>query len=380
MSLKTSILRKLTNVDSVLLLSVLGLTALGVIMIYSASSPLAGDKYGDHMFFLKKHMFWLCVAFVALIVGFSLKPQFLKIVALPTLAAVTILLILTKVFGDTANYARRWITLGPLTMQPSEFAKPVILIYAAAYLSKKGEKLKQFSIGMLPLLCTTGAVLSLILAQPDFGTTVTLGTIIMLMMFVAGVPLRQLFCVVILAGSGISYLMMEASYRKKRILAFLDPWNDPKGSGFQIIQSFIAFKRGGFQGQGLGDGTQKLLYLPEAHTDFIYSVIAEELGVLGSLLVIFLFSCIVVQGMRLSLRIKDSFASLVAFGLTSMIGIQALLNMAVTMALVPTKGLTLPFVSYGGSSLVSLFGVIGILLSLSSSVNVSGRMARRTIQ
>lgn len=374
-----SFLRRLTSTDSVLLLSVLCLTAIGTVMIYSASSPLAEEKYHDHAFFFKRHLLWLLLSAASMMFCFTVKPRFFKQVAFPALIGISILLIITRFFGSSANHARRWIHVAGFTLQPSEFAKPILLVYVASYLAKKGEKLQSFANGLLPILCTAGSVLMLILAQPDFGTCMTLAAIILMMLFVSGASLKHLFVLGTGAMVAAGYLMTEAAYRKKRLLAFLNPWDDPQGSGFQIIQSFIAFKRGGIQGQGLGDGTQKLLYLPEAHTDFIYSVIAEELGVFGSLAVILLFACIVVQGIRLSLRIKDRFASLVAFALTTMIGLQGLLNMAVTMALVPTKGLTLPFVSYGGSSLISLFGCVGVLLSLSSTVNVSGSMARKSI-
>ncbi|MEZ4819351.1 MAG: putative peptidoglycan glycosyltransferase FtsW [Bdellovibrionota bacterium] len=268
-----------------------------------------------------------------------------------------------------AKHATRWLSLGGFRFQPSEMIKPWFILFTAGYIERMGPKIQSFKQGLLPLLCMQGFVLLLILKQPDFGTTVTIGSVLILMVFVAGAKLEHLLALV---GSGLitmAYLIFSTEYRRKRFFSFLNPWADPQGDGFQMIQSLIAFERGGLAGQGLGDGTQKLLYLPEAHTDFIFSVIGEELGFIGCAAVVILFFIIMVQGIRLSIRIQDQYASILAMGITVLISLQGLFNMGVVMGLLPTKGLTLPLVSYGGSSLISTMFSLGLLLSLSSSIS-----------
>ena len=282
-------------------------------------------------------------------------------------------------FGVEAKHATRWLNLFGFRFQPSEFAKPVVVLFVASYIERVGYKLRLFLDGLLPILTIVGIICLTLLKQPDFGTAVTIGLTVTIMLFVADVRMKHIS---ILAGSGLIagyFLVMNVAYRRNRVLSFLNPWSDPQGKGFQIIQSFIAFKRGGIRGQGLGDGTQKLLYLPEAHTDFIYSVIAEELGFLGCLIVILLFAILVFRGLALAIKIKDTFGSILALGLTSLIGIQAFFNMGVVMGILPTKGLTLPFVSYGGSALISNMFSVGLLLSLSATVSSSERIAKKRI-
>jgi cell division protein FtsW len=374
-------LRKFAHVDPMLLMAVVGLLALGTVMIFSASSLAAADHFGDSAYYLKRHLTWTLLGGVLFCVVFLINHRVLRSLALPGLIGIGVLLLITAVtsLGVEAKHATRWLSLGGFTFQPSEFAKPIIVIYVARYIAKKGTDLGDLKRGLLPLLLTVGAVLVLILKQPDFGTAVALAAVVFIMLFVGQARWTHLVGLAGMAAVGGYFLIHGAVYRQRRLLAFLDPWKDPRGSGFQIIQSFIAFQQGGLQGQGLGDGTQKLLYLPEAHTDFIFSVIAEELGLLGCLLVITLFGVIVVQGLRLAIRIQDTFASQVALGLTALIGIQGLLNMAVVMSLVPTKGLTLPLVSYGGSSLIATLLSVAVLLSLSSTVAMSTSMAKKRV-
>lgn len=376
---RTGKLSKFSHVDPVLFSSTLGLLVFGTVMVYSASSLTAVEQFGDSAHYLKRHVLWALLGLSGMVLVFFLNVRWLRMAALPGLIISGVLLLLTAmtIHGVESRAATRWLSFSGFTFQPSELAKPFVLLYVAAYLARKGDKIQDFLRGLLPLLLTVGAIVLLILRQPDFGTAVTLSFCVLVMLFVARARLWHLGVLGSIAAAGSFLLIQGAGYRRRRLLAFLNPWEDPKGNGFQIIQSFIAFQRGGFQGEGLGDGTQKLLYLPEAHTDFIYSVVAEELGIIGCMLVIVLFVCIVVQGMRLSLQIRDTFASQVALGLTTLIGTQAILNMAVTTALVPTKGFTLPLVSYGGSSLVASLAAMGILLSLSSTISRTGKMARR---
>ena len=367
------------HADSMVILSTFCLILLGTVMVYSASSPIAAENFGGHLFFLKKHLVMLFLGTIAMLTAFVIPIQFLKKQAFPLLVIIFILLLFVAFssFGVEAKHATRWLSIGGFKFQPSEFAKPIVILFVASYIERVGRKLEKFVDGLLPILTIIGTICLTLLKQPDFGTAVTIGVTALVMLYVANARLKHIF--VLLAGGMIAayFLVMNVAYRRDRVLSFLDPWSDPQGKGFQIIQSFIAFKRGGLQGQGLGDGTQKLMYLPEAHTDFIYSVIAEELGFIGCAVVIVLFATLVFRGLSLSLRIKDTFGSMLALGLSTLLGIQAFFNMAVVMGLLPTKGLTLPFVSYGGSALIANMFCIGLLLSLSATVGSSEHMAKR---
>ncbi|MFH1018025.1 MAG: putative lipid II flippase FtsW [Pseudomonadota bacterium] len=372
-------LRKLRHIDPVLFLSALALLGLGTVMVYSSSSLVAADRFGDNLYYLKHHLAYAALGFAAMGTLFFVNIRGLRRLALPALGLAALALAVTALTsaGVSAKSATRWLSIGGITVQPAEFAKPLIVLYIASYLSRRGEGIRDFRRGLLPLLVTLGILFLLILRQPDFGTCVVIAATAFLMLFVGRARLWHMAALGLSSmGAGL-VLIQGAAYRRRRLLAFLDPWKDPAGSGFQIIQSFVAFNRGGMVGAGLGDGAQKLLYLPEAHTDFIFSVIAEELGIWGSIGVIILFLFLVVRGLQLALRIREPFASELAYGLTVMIGIQALMNMAVVMGLTPTKGLTLPLVSYGGSSLVATMASVGILLSLASTVSLSKKMARK---
>ncbi len=372
---------KLMHADSMIILSTFCLILFGTVMVYSASTSIAAENFGGNLYFLKKHLLMLFLGTIGMFVAFVTPIQFLKKQAFPLLVIIFILLLFVTFssFGVEAKHATRWLSIGGLKFQPSEFAKPVVILFVASYIDRVGRKLEKFVEGLLPILTIVGTICLVLLKQPDFGTAVTIGLTAFAMLFVAKARMKH---ILILLSSGMIagyFLVMNVAYRRDRVLSFLDPWSDPQGKGFQIIQSFIAFKRGGLRGQGLGDGTQKLLYLPEAHTDFIYSVIAEEIGFLGCAAVIVLFAILVFRGMRLSLRIKDTFGSMLALGLSTLLGIQAFFNMAVVMGLLPTKGLTLPFVSYGGSALITNMFCVGLLLSLSATVGSGEHMAKRKI-
>lgn len=370
---------RLSNMDYVLLISIVSLVSLGTIMIYSASSLLAAEKYGSSAFFLSRHVFVLLLTLLLMPAVYFIKIHWLKKTATLMLLVAIVGLFLTAYtdLGVTMNYAKRWLNLGFMRIQVSEFLKPILVIYLASYLSRKKDKLYSFSDGLLPLLIILGLIVVLMMKQPDFGSTAVIVTSCGLMMFVGGVRLSHLLALLFIGVGGATALITSAQYRLDRLTTFLNPWDDPSGKGFQILQSLVAFQRGGVYGQGLGDGSQKLLYLPEAHTDFIFSVVGEELGLVGSLLLILFFVCFVVQGLKLSIKLKDDFARYMAFGLTALIGLEAVLNMSVVMALLPTKGLTLPFISYGRSSLLASLFSATLLLSLSSSVGFIQRNAKK---
>jgi len=374
------------------------LVLVGLMMIYSASNVIAFKKYGEGSYFLIRQMIWAAIG-MALLYGVSWIPYrfWQKWAMVLTLGAIILLgLVLVPGLGVEINGARRWFQVGPLTFQPSEFSKLALIIYVAHYLAKHHEKrpgvtglkdwsgwgrnghsgilrkvrierkgLTQFLGGLLPVLSVAGLGLVLIVVEPDLGTAVTLGLVILIMLFVAGAKLLHLSMLGLCLLPVLAYLVLGTEYRRQRWLSYLDPWQDPNDTGFQIIQSFLAFGAGGEFGVGLGEGRQKLLFLPYPHTDFIFSVIGEELGLVGTLIVLACFMLLVWRGIRLSIRVTDPFGQFLAVGMTLMIGLSALINLGVVTGLLPTKGLPLPFLSYGGSSLVANLVGMGFLLSIS---------------
>lgn len=356
------------HIDSWLLFCVVLLVALGVTMNYSASAVLAQERYGDSCFFLKRTLFFAALGFAAMI--FTTKFAYGKYRALVYPILLLTLLMVGAVFvpgvGRTIGGANRWIHLGPITFQPSEAAKLAMIIFLAYSLEKKAKFIKSFGVGFLSHMLFMGVVAGCILYQRDLGAATTIAVITWFMMFVAGVRLPYLVSVGVLALPVVAMLVAGTGYRRRRILAFLNPWSDQYGSGYQIIQSFLAFNEGGWLGRGLGQGQQKLFYLPEAHTDFIFSVIGEELGLVGVLFIVGLFCFFCYRGLQIALGAPDLLGRYLAIGCTILIGLEAVLNMGVVMGMLPTKGLTLPFISYGGSSLIMSLAAVGILLNIST--------------
>ena len=340
----------------------------GIVMVYSSSSIYALQNYHDSYFFLKKQFLFASLGFIALIVFLLIDYHSYYKIIYPFLFICLVLMIALLIpgIGHRVGGARRWLNLGFFRFQPSEFAKYALIFYLAYSLSKKEGSMKSFAIGFVPHLIVTGLFLGLLLLQPDFGTAVSIAFIVFLMLFAAGTRLSYIISALIVLVPTACYLMMSTPYRKKRILAFLNPWEDPANTGFQIIQSFLAFYSGNILGLGLGDGRQKRFYLPEAHTDFIFSVIGEELGFMGVMAVIILFVLFLYRGIRISLKAPDLFGTYLALGITSLISFQAITNIAVVMGLLPTKGLALPFLSYGGTSVICNLAGVGILLNISA--------------
>ena len=289
--------------------------------------------------------------------------------AYPLLAVVFVLLVLVLIpgIGTRAGGAQRWIRLPLFSLQPGELAKVCVAIYLAHSLAKKRGKVKSFSVGFLPHCCITGVIALLVLVQPDFGSTVALAVILFALLFAAGTRLSYLVGSLLAVLPIAAWQIMSRTYRMDRIRAFLDPWTYRKEEGYQITESLLAIGSGGVSGLGLGEGRHKLFYLPEAHTDFIFSIIGEELGLIGTLAVIALFAVVIWRGVRIALNAADPFGAYLALGLTVLLAFQSVGNMAVAMGLMPTKGMTLPFISYGGSSLVVNLMAVGILLSISES-------------
>lgn len=355
------------NFDVTLFAVIIGLTGFGLIMIYSSSSVLANRFYSDQYYFLKKQILFASIGFFLMLFIANLDIHLIKKFTYFFVIASFALLFLVFIpgIGHKIGGAYRWITLGPLTFQPSEIAKLIFVLYLAYSISKKIDKIKSFKIGFLPHVIIGGCFVLMILLEPDFGTAVVLILVLFLLLFIGGVRLRYLLGSVLALLPLAYYLIMHVGYRRKRILAFLNPWADPKDSGFQIIQSFIGMHSGHVGGTGLGQGTQKLFYLPQAHTDFIFSVIGEEIGFIGVFLLVALFIIFLYRGIVIGMRSKDNFGMFLAFGITMMISIQVLINIGVVIGALPTKGITLPFISYGGSSLIMTLVACGLLLSIS---------------
>jgi cell division protein FtsW len=278
---------------------------------------------------------------------------------------VVVLLLVAVLFGAPRNGATRWLGIGPLGIQPSELAKIVVIVFIAALLERRMDRIDEVPYALVPIGIVVAVVVGLILAEPDLGTSVLVVMIASVMVFAAGVSYRYILGLLLVMPPAIYVLVMSSEYRQRRLLAFVDPWADPLGNGFQMIQSMIAVGTGGVLGRGLMAGVQKLFYLPEPHNDFIYAVVAEELGLIGASVVLVCFCVIAWRGMRTALRAPDRFGALLAIGLTTMMTFQAFLNISVVLGLLPTKGIPLPFVSYGGSSLIINLVGMGMLLNVS---------------
>ncbi|MEW6669135.1 MAG: putative lipid II flippase FtsW [Thermodesulfobacteriota bacterium] len=354
--------------DYGILIPTLLLLGFGLVAIYSASSFLAEHRYGDSYFFLKRQAAFCLLGLCMLIVTKNVSTDFYTRMIYPFLLFSLGLLVLLKVPGMAMRVggASRWLHLGGLSFQPSELAKLALALYLAYSMAKKSNQMGLFTKGLMPHLLMAGLFMGLIILQPDLGSCIIIGCWLMVLLFVGGVNLFHIVGLGLLSAPVLAWLILRADYRLKRWWTFLNPWDDPQGLGFQIIHSFLAFGSGGVFGVGLGNSKQKLFYLPESHTDFILSIIAEELGLVGLASVVVLFSVLILRGIRVALDAPDLYGSYLALGITSFLALQVLINMGVVLGLLPTKGLTLPLVSYGGSSLVITLMGIGMLLNISS--------------
>ena len=361
-----------TAYDIGLLFPVLLLVGVGIVMVYSASSAVALEEFGSDDRFLKKQAIFALVGLVALVICRHFPYRWYRPLVYPFLGLALVSLIAIHVtdLGLEAGGSARWLNLGIVSFQPSEFARFALILFLAYSLDKKGERLKQFTIGFVPhvaVLCMLGIC---IIIQPDYGSVVILAALTWLMMFIGGVRFWHLFLWLVAFLLPVAYILLTSeSYRIRRILGFLDPWQHSADAGYQIVHSLMAFGTGGLWGAGIGQGYQKLFYLPEPHTDFIFSVIGEEFGLVGVLLIIMLYAWILFKGIQIARNAPDSFGSLMAVGLTIALGMQISINMGVSLNLLPTKGLTLPFLSYGGTSLLLNMASIGILMNINAARN-----------
>lgn len=360
--------------DHTLLFVTLTLALVGLVMVFSASAIVAGNRFQDPEFFLKRQIAWLGFGLMLMHLTSRTDYQLWKKLAIPILLCAVVLLVFVLVpsLGVAAKGARRWLRLGPISIQPAEMVKLVAVIYLAAYLTKKGDKLTIFRTGIMPALIIIGVLAGLVLLEPDLGTVVVMGLVTIGLLFLGGAKITHLVSLGLCAIPAGLVAVLSSSYRRQRLMTFLAPWKDPSDAGFQITQSFLAFGSGGPFGVGLGEGKQKLFFLPEAHTDFVLALVGEELGLAGTGTVILLFVVFVWRGFQIAARARVPFGRYLGMGITLLIGIQALVNAAVVTGLLPTKGLTLPFVSYGGSSLVVSFVAVGMLLSISRDRHAGG--------
>jgi cell division protein FtsW len=364
--------KKLDEYDLVIMLMAIALTCFGVVMVYSASSVMAAKRFNDGFFFLKRQGLFALLGFGVMLLVMRVDYHTWKRVAVPGLLLCLVLLCLVLIpgIGGKAGGSSRWIKLPGFNLQPSEMAKLALIMYMAYTLEKKQDKVKSLTTGFIPYMIVLMFLIGFLVLQPDLGGALTLAFVAMVMLFAAGTRLVYIFSMLLLALPFLVY-KLSTGYHKGRMEAFLNPWSDPEGKGFQIIQSWLALGTGGVFGQGLGEGKQKLFYLPEAHTDFILSVVGEELGFLGVMVIIGMFFLLVQRAMRIAVAAPDTFGRFLALGIAVLFGIEATVNMGVVTGLLPTKGLALPFISYGGSSLlISLFAV-GILLNISSGLKIS---------
>lgn len=355
--------------DSTILILTVALACFGVLMVYSSSSIMADRRYHDSFYFLKRQGLFAVLGFAVLAVTMRIDYHWWRKLSVPLLIACTLLMAAVFIpgVGHEAGGASRWIKVLGFTFQPSEAAKIGLIFYLAHSATKKEDRLKEFKYGFVPYMVVLFVLLTLMLLQRDLGGSATLAIVTGAMLLVAGTKWRYLILSVLSAVPMLVWLVMHEEYRRQRIMAFWDPWQDPRDTGFQIIQSWMGFGVGGLTGQGLGEGKQKLFFLPEAHTDFIFSVVGEELGFVAVVIVITMFLGVVLLGLRVASQSNDGFGRLTAFGISLLFGLQAFANMAVVVGLVPNKGLALPLLSYGGTSLLCTLFSIGVLLNISAT-------------
>jgi len=342
------------------------LVCVSVVMVYSASAVIALERFQQPYLFLTKQALWTVLGLAVLGVAMRVDYRTYRNESfIWCLLAVVLVMLIAVLFSAPVNGTRRWFGVGGLGIQPSELAKVACVFFTALILERRMHRIDDLSYSLLPIGLIVGLVVTLILLEPDFGTSISLTLVVAVMVFAAGLHYRYFVGLALVALPAIYLVLVAAPYRRRRLLAFWDPWADPLGDGFQIIQSLVAVGTGGVFGRGLMGGVQKLFYLPEPHTDFIYAVIGEELGLVGATAILLCFCVIAWRGLRISARAEDTFGSFVALGLTTMIAAQAFVNISVVLGLMPTKGIPLPLVSFGGSSLlINLLGM-GVLLNIS---------------
>ncbi|MBO8168067.1 MAG: stage V sporulation protein E [Thermoanaerobacteraceae bacterium] len=360
--------KKQKSPDFLIFFTTILLLSIGIIMVFSASAYSSYLTYGDAYYYLKKQLLWALLGVIAMIVTMNIDYRRLKRYVGVIFLISLILLVLVLVVGQVSHGSRRWIGLGMIGFQPSEVMKLAIVMYMAKSLSQYGKRIQDFRQGLLPHLLILAVVCLLILAQPDLGTAVAIAGTVYFLLLVSGARYSHLGVLALLGIALVGLAIWLEPYRMERFTAFLFPFKNPSDSGWQIIQSLLALGSGGFFGMGLGRSRQKLFYLPERHTDFIFAILGEELGFIGAFIVLLLFFIFIWRGFRIAVTVKDNYGSLLVAGITLMVTLQAVINIGVVTGSLPVTGITLPFISYGGSSLLlSLVGV-GMVLNVSRYV------------
>jgi cell division protein FtsW len=359
---------KRVSVDKTLFTVTLLLVFVGLVMVFSASAVVAKEKFGSPYHFVLRQVGWAVAGLLAMVGTMNLDyRQYKRAAIVFSLIGLTTLFLILVFFLDRSHNTHRWIKLGPLSFQPSEMAKPTLILFLAYFLDARTKAMDDWRGTLMPALIPALAMSGLILMQPDLGTALACGAIVAVVLFVAGLPLKYYAWALAPLPVFFYVFIYRVQWRYERILAFVNPYSDPQGRGFHIIQSLIAVGTGGMTGLGLMEGRQKLFYLPEPHTDFIFAVTAEELGLVGALVVVLLFGIYMYRAIRAAVRTNDNFARFIATGIAAMIGVQALFNISVVLALLPTKGIPLPFISYGGTSLFITLATTGVLLNITQT-------------
>ncbi|MBC5995951.1 stage V sporulation protein E [Romboutsia ilealis] len=361
-----------TEFDSVVFYTTMTLVFIGIVMVFSASYIQAAFKHHDAFYFLKRNVIYAVLGFIGMMIMSRVEYTFWKKNAtkIGIIAVVLLILVLTPL-GIEANGARRWLGVGGATIQPAEIAKFACILITAKLIEKRYDNIKSLTKGVLPLLIVPGTFFILIMGQPNMSTAGTIILVVFVMLFVAGMNMKFVYTMIALGIAAFAGLVLSAPYRLKRVLSFLDPFQDPLGSGYQVIQSLYAIGSGGLFGLGLGKSKQKYFYIPEPQNDFIFAIIGEELGLVGCIVVMMLFVILVYRCIRIALKCPDIFSAMVVIGIGAQIGIQAALNIAVATSSMPATGVALPFISMGGTSLTILMGAVGIVLNISKHVKIN---------
>jgi cell division protein FtsW len=361
---------KRVGVDKWLYCVVLLLVLIGLAMVFSASAIMAKERFGSPYSFVVKQAAWAALGLITMTV--LMRVDYRKLnrpnVVFPAVAVTMVMLLASFAMHDSHN-THRWIKFGGFSLQPSELAKPTIVLFLAWFLQNRMQHIEDIRNTLLPAVLPSLLFIGLILKEPDLGTAMVCAAVTFMMLYLAGAQMKWFGIAAVAAAPILYYMLFRVAWRRDRMLAFIDPWKDPKKTGFHTIQSLIAVGTGGFHGLGFMEGRQKLFYLPEAHTDFIFANIAEELGLLGAVVIIGLFIVLGYRGMRAASLSQDPFARFLAFGITATVIIQAFFNISVVLALVPTKGITLPLISYGGTSVFFTLASIGVLLNLTREID-----------
>lgn len=355
---------RMGQIDFVLFATIMLLVSIGVVMVYSASSYYSAFKLNDPEFYLKKQLLWACIGSVFMVIAIKIDYHIIKKYT-GIIMIFTVILLLAVLAFPPINGAKRWIQLGFASFQPSEIAKYAIVLYMAKSLDLKGEKVKKFFYGVCPYLLVSGFYAGLILLEPNLSIASVIMIVTVVILFAVGARFMHMFGIGAALIAAVGVLTITAPYRLKRLMSFTNPWIDSQGDGYQLVQSLLALGSGGVTGSGIGQSRQKCLYIPEPHTDFIFSIIAEELGLIGAAFIIILFMIFVWRGIKTAVTAKDIYGTILGIGITSVIAVQAIINIAVVTGSMPVTGVPLPFISYGGSALVFNMFAMGILLNVS---------------